>query len=410
MRIPLIVALLLGISFAGCIGANPYTDSTASDLYGNEYQVYRTEGSLPKDGAVVEGITARQSLLAVEDMARDWAEDAHLWMTLGVEIAEGGDLGPGQFIGPTAPPVVHDETPGDGLAPSWNYLFLSQDKLSECEFLFIQAAYNGFLAAFTFNPANASIPDGDQELWGCHEHTAAHSEARWTVDSDAASMTFAEMDSRFSERTATAEVVTWILMLAPHADPEDEATFDTMWATGIFQSTDFANGNAAEGFLTCFTSATNTPTEQGCFEFGEFFRFDGADEEPEVEEFPEPVQPEGGEGTVSFGFVFTTERESTFSFGNDSHPELVLDVSISADQVIPNPYTVALLDPNDKVVDSFNKAANDGASETLKAPGPISGEWTLRITSEGGIPEATYDWCAMGYDYELETNIECPVS
>lgn len=400
-------ALLVALSFAGCIGGG-FSEGSSTDAFGNIYQVFDSQGDVPEDGATVTGASARDLLTKADAMAAEWSAEANLFTVATLEVTEEAGSGTAIYAGPEPESYeMYDAQPGDGLAPYWNFLYLSPEKVSEdaCEYLFVHVVHNGFAVAYTFDPRDADFRGDDRaEAWLCDEHAPVGSSVRWTVDSDEASATLSAEDARFDPAASDADGALWALSLHPDADPEDQLNFDTIWLVSIIP--ELGPGSSPADFLTCMTAASSAAFDTTCFDASG----DTGDDPDDGDSTPEPLPHASGSGSIEFGLVFTTSREDPFDIVNGSHPELILDVSISTDQVIPNEYTVALVDPSDVVQDSFTKQSGEGAEETLQAIEPVNGEWSLRITSEGGIPAATFDWCALGYDYVNETAVDCPDS
>lgn len=401
MRPILTAFLLTALAFAGCIGGG-FDETASTDQFGNSYDVFASQGEPPEDGAVVQGATARDLLTKAEALAGEWSTEANLFTVMGLEITEDAADG-GPFMGPhPAQYDLYDAQPGDGKAPSWNYLYLSPEKVANgtCEFLFVHVAYNGFAVSYTFDPSSADYGSDDRtNMWVCGEHSPVNSRADWTVDSDEASAALAAADDRFTPATEDAEAVVWSLMVHHVSNPEDEANFDTVWLVGVFP--ELGSSGTADA-LTCFTPASDAAADTVCFDSSGQGTGGG-----DGGEAPEPLQPESGEGTVSFGFVFSSDQTDKFTIQNGSHPTLDVDYTVSTNQ-ISGAYTIELLDVNGTVVDSADES-NDGSAKqgTLTADAPAPGEWTVRVSGDSGTPEVDYTWCAQGFDHINQTVIDC---
>ena len=403
MRPLLTTSLLVVLAFAGCIGGG-FDETSTTDSFGNTYAVFASEGTLPDDDEAVQGATARDLLTKADALAADWSAEASLFWVGGIELSEDA-AGSAPFAGPSPQGYdLHDSDVGDGRAPAWNYLYLSPEKAvaDACEFLFVHVAHNGFAVSYTFDPSDAQYGGDDRtSMWVCGEHAPVHSRASWTVDSDEAAAAIATADDRFAPATDGADALLWSLLVHHDSDPETDSTFDTMWLAGVFpvmgSSTDPAD------FLTCFTAASAAPTKTECFGPG-----GGTDEGGEGEgETPDNVAPENGSGEVSLAFVFTGPNSAKITLTNGSHPSLVVDFVVPANQP-PAQTVVELLAPNGTVVDSWERTYAGGQeSGTLTATDPVAGDWVVKVTGESGSPSITFDWCAEGYDYANETAIPC---
>ncbi len=404
MRAVLVSLLMVSVIFAGCTSStSASTDSNAEDIYGNEYTWIAKTGTAPFDGSVLAGASAMSLRPAADNLARAWSEDATLFTVIGWEIPEGGSYRKA-FAGPQpARYTVYDRFPGDGLMPTWNFLYMAPSKSGEtCRMLFVHTVSNGFASAYEFDPSAADFEDEDRtQFWRCGDETLAGATPDWRVDSNKASSKIRVTDNRFQGEASSAAGILWVIDPASRRGPEPGGEFGAHWF--VLAMSDLSNPLRPQDFLVCSTTAGNPTIDNECYDEDGVSTY-----EVEGNAIAEgALEPESGSGVIQFGFVFSGPQTARFQVASTGHPRLVLDFTLPAE----TPYESVMLElrnPEAATVDSANYT-KEPATQTgqLVAEDPASGRWSLRVTGDAGTPRVQYRWCAYGYDPATDQEISC---